>query len=171
MGQVELTAFMPIILMTVGCLVVLLVVNTVIIVSNPENIRITSVIQSALYEPGRRTGLEMGAPFPFGNREKEPVYFDVHPEYIVLYPGKDKVALGDLLLPGNPLERMLDLVEQHRDTHYIVILARPHTARLTRKLRKLIHERGIDLGFELFEAEREVVYKPSRRSQLLVKKE
>ncbi|HDL77619.1 MAG TPA: hypothetical protein ENG36_02505 [Lentisphaerae bacterium] len=171
LGQVELIGFMPIILMTVGCLVILLVVNTVIIISNPENIRITSVIRGALYEPGRRTGLETGAPFPFGNREKEPVYFDVHPEYIVLYPGKVRVTLGDLLVPGNPLERMLDLVEQHKDAYYVVILARPQTARLTRKLRKLVQARGIDLGFELFEAEREVEYKPSGRTLILGKKE
>jgi len=164
MGKVDLTGFMPVILMTVGCLVILLVVNTVIIVSNPENIRITSVVKAALYEPGRRHGLETGAPFPFGNRAKEPVYFDVHPDRIVIYPGEKTVLLGDLLVPGNALERAMDAVEKRKDTYYIVLLARPGTARLVRKLRKLVEGRGIDMGFELYEADREIEYKPSPRA-------
>lgn len=167
LAETELTAFMPIILMTVGCLVILLVVNTVIIISNPENIRITSVVKGALYEPGRRRGLETGAPFPFGNRQKEPVYFDVHPDRITIYPGKKDVYLTDLIIPGNPLERAMDVVERHRDTHYVVILARPGTAWLTRKLRRLLASRGVDVGFELFEEEREVEYKPSVRADLI----
>lgn len=58
----DLSSFMCIILMLIGVMVIMLITNTVVIVSNPENIRITSIIQSSgeYLEGGK--GEDAGAP-------------------------------------------------------------------------------------------------------------
>jgi hypothetical protein len=152
---------MPILIMTIGCLVTLLVVNTLIIISNPENVRITSVIRSALYVEGGE-GIEGGAPFPFGNKSKEPEYVDVHRDRVIVYPGAEVVPVRDLEIAGNAFERMINRVEQFKEEQYIVMLVRPRSALVARRLQKAVRQRGIDLGYELFEAERPVGYDRAR---------
>jgi hypothetical protein len=159
--ELDFSAFMPILILTIGCLVVLLVTNTIIIVSNPENVRITSVVRSALYIEGG-SGMEGGAPFPFGNKNKEPAYVDVYRNRLVLYPGGEILPVRDLQLPGNPFEKLLETVEQDKDEYYVVLLVRPHAASVARRLRKAIRSRDIDFGWELFETERPVDYNDVR---------
>jgi len=165
-AKLDFSSFMPILILTIGCLVVLLVTNTLIIISNPENVRITSVIRSALYTPGVDTeqALEGGAPFPFGNKSKEPAYVDVYRDRLVLYPGEDIVALRDLELEGNAFERRLQEIEDSREENYIILLVRPRSATIARRLRKAIRARGIDFGWELFESERPVNYEQVQRT-------
>ncbi len=161
--KTDFSSFLPILIMTIGCLITLLIINVLIIVSNPQNVRITSIVRSALYSPGKRHGLESGAPFPFGNREKEPAYIDVQPGHLVLYPGKIEVSARELELRNNPFERFLARIEKEKDTRYIVLLVRPRSARIARRLKKIIHSRDVDVGYELFEAGREVDYEEAHR--------
>lgn len=148
---------MAILIMTIGALVVLLVSNTVIIISNPENTAVTSVVTSSLYIPGG-DGSEGGSPFPLGNMNKEPNYIDVNRDRIVMYPGDEVLPVRDLERRGNALEAFLERVYEVRDTEYIVLLVRPHSAEVYRRLAKAVRDRDIDLGIELFEADREVDY-------------
>lgn len=161
----DLSSFMAILIMTIGVLVVLLVSNTVIIISNPENTAITSVVTSALYVP-MGEGTEGGSPFPHGNVQKEPNYIDVHRDRVILYPGSEVVPVRDLERVGNPLERKLDRVEAAKDQEYIVLLVRPRAAAVQRRLVKAIRDRGIDIGLELFEAGREVNYEVRRAAAM-----
>ena len=153
----DLSSFMAILIMTIGALVVLLVSNTVIIISNPENTAITSIVTSSLYFPGG-DGSEGGTPFPRGNEMKEPNYIDVHRDRIIIYPGYEVLPVRDLERRGNALERALERIQEQRDDQYIVLLVRPHGGAVYRRLAKAIRDRGIDMGLELFEADREVNY-------------
>ncbi|MBN1268785.1 MAG: hypothetical protein JXB04_04300 [Kiritimatiellae bacterium] len=161
--KTDFSSFMPIIIMTTGCLVTLLVTNTLIIVSNPENVRITSVIRSALYVEGSE-GLEGGAPFPFGNRNKDPSYVDVYRDRVVVYPGAKVVPVRDLEIPGNAFEHLLNGLEQKKEDEYIILLVRPRAALVARRLRKAINARDVDIGYELFEENRPVEYDRAARS-------
>ncbi|NCC52383.1 MAG: hypothetical protein EOM20_14355 [Spartobacteria bacterium] len=156
----DLSSFMPILMLTIGSLVFLLVVNTIIIMSNPENVRISSVVRSAIYVPPEEggTGTEGGAPFPFGNEHKEPSYIDVYRDRLIVYPGGEIVPVRDLEIPGNAVERLLTRLDAVKDEEYVVLLVRPYAARIARRLRTLIKERGIDVGHELFESDREPNY-------------
>ncbi len=156
-AKVDFSSFMPILILTIGCLVVLLVINTLIIVSNPKNVRITSVVRSSLYVEGG-SGMEGGAPFPFGNKKKEPTYVDVHKDRLVVYPGAQIVPVRDLNVPGNAFEKLLSDVVQRKEELYIVLLIRPRAASIARRVQKAILDRGIDVGHELFESERPVEY-------------
>ena len=154
----DMSSFMCIILMMIGMLVIVLIVNVVTIISNPENIRITSIIQSSgQYSDGARDGSGQ-PPFPFGNKSKEPLYVDVYRDHLVLYPGAEVVPLRDLERPGNGFETMLAGIATNRETEYMVLLARPGAASVVHRLKKVVRDSGVDLGFELYEADRVVEY-------------
>lgn len=153
----DLQSFMSIILMTIGCLVIVLVINTLVIVSNPDMISITTVIHAALYEDGREVE-KSGTPFPNGNKTKEPFYIDVHRDRLILYPGEEVVPLADLQREENAFERFVANVAEHAKTEYVVLLVRPRTANVARRLKKVIKANGLDIGYELFEAGRKVNY-------------
>jgi len=164
----DLSGFMPILLLTIGCLVFLLIVNTIIIMANPSNVRITSVIRSSLYmEQG--TGTEGGPPFPFGNKQKEPSYIDVHRDRLIVYselfPAGSVVSIADLEMPGNAFEKLIDSVAEKKDEEYIVLLVHPRAALVARRLKKAIKSKDIDIGYELFENNRPVNYKELRRTK------
>lgn len=160
----DLSSFMCIVLMVIGVMFIVLIVNVVLIISNPENIRITSLIQSpGAWTPGQQE-LVAAQPFPFGNRQKEPVYVDVQKDHLVLYPSAEVVSIRDLERPGNAFERLLADVESKKNEEYVVLLARPGTASVFHRLKKAVLDRGIDLGWELFEADRPVEYDKAARA-------
>ncbi len=161
----DLSSFMCIILMLIGVMVIMLITNTVVIVSNPENIRITSIIQSSGMYTGDAKGDDASQPpFPFGNKVKDPSYVDVHPDHLVIYPGAEVVSLRDLERKGNALERLLNTVQTNREMEYVVLLARPGTATIVHRLKKVIRDRDIDLGCELYEATRPVEFERAAKA-------
>ncbi len=158
---------MAILIMTIGALVVLLVSNTVIIMVNPENMAITSVVTSSLYvPPPMGDGTEGGTPFPHGNMMKNPTYIDVHPDRIIMYsdevPSGEVLPVRELERPGNSLEAFLERIYDNRHEEYVVLLVRPRAALVSRRLAKAVRDRDIDLGVELFEAGRPVNYEAQR---------
>lgn len=163
----DLSSFMAILIMTIGALVVLLVANTVIIMVNPENLAITSIVTSSLWvAPPIGDGTEGGTPFPMGNMMKEPSYIDVHPDRVILYPSEEVLPVRELERPGNALEIFLERVEGNRDNEYIVLLVRPRSSLVARRLAKAVRDREIDLGTELFEEGRPVNYELRRAATM-----
>lgn len=157
--EMDLSSFMAVLIMTIGCMVVLLVSNTIIIVSNPNNTRITSVVQSSLYfSDSKAERSDAKSPFPLGNQAKEPSYVDVHRDRLEIYPGNHIVPVRHLGLEGNAFEQLLDRVSTNVANEYVVLLVRPGSVQVSRQLRKAISQRDIDVGFELFEAGRPVNY-------------
>ncbi len=155
--QTDFSSFMAVILMLIGVLMIMLISNVLTIISNPENIKITSLITSSIYTPEK--GEEPGmSPFPHGNKNKEPYYIDVHRDRMILFPGEEVVTLRDLEVEGNAFEKRLLEVEVNKTNDYIVLLARPRSATVVRRLKKVIRDRGVDVGVELFEEKRDVNY-------------
>jgi hypothetical protein len=148
--EMDLSSFMAVLIMTIGCMMVILVANVIIIISNPENVTITSIVKTALTEGDD--------PFPQGNKDKEPAYIDVQRDRLTIYPGKSIVPIRDLQLEGNEFEVLLDRVGTNIANEYIVLLCRPGSVVVSRQIQKTIAQRGIELGVELFEKDREVTY-------------
>ena len=90
-------------------------------------------------------------PIPAG-----PIYVDVEPEQIIIYPDKLHIAKSDIHIPGGEFEKFLDQVEGVRDTCEIVLLLRPGSAVFQRQLRQLIRDRGVDIRFKLIENDRAI---------------
>ena len=153
--EMDLSSFMAVLIMTIGCMVVILVSNVIIIISNPDNTTITSIVKTALTEGDD--------PFPQGNKAKEPSYVDVRRDRLIIYPGEHVVPVRDLQLEGNEFEKLLDHVSENIATEYVVLLCRPGSTVVGRQLQKTVVQRGIELGVELFEEGRIVEYDPGKK--------
>jgi hypothetical protein len=158
-SEMDLSSFMAVLIMTIGCLVILLVCNVVVIISNPENLSITSIAPRA-YDSMDDPELArvMGEPL-FSNKSKEPSYIDVHPDKIIIYPGQAVVPVSELEQPGNAFEQLLNDIYEKRDKEYIVLALRPRTSRISKRLEDAITDRGIDVGQDFFEKGHELNYK------------
>lgn len=147
--KTDFSSFMCIILMLTGCLVTIMVANIMIISSNPDNFVITSVV-----------GL---SEFAGGNVAKDANYIDVYRDRLELYFEKgmrrEIVTITDLEARGNKLDEFLSLIYDRRETEYVVMLVRPNSADISRRLRTAVRNRGIDLGMELFEEDKEIIFK------------
>src|ERR1041384_7547734 len=93
-----------------------------------------------------------------GNIEKpkEPSYIDCHPDGLMLYPGNTKVGWDELQRPNNAVETMLDKVQEHKDTQYVVVMVRPGSVKFYRTVRTLIGKRPVDVGYDAIDPEYKV---------------
>lgn len=157
-AQLDLSSFMCVILMLIGVLMIMLISNVITIISNPENVQISALIKGALYaeEDRKDEDSELMLVPKFQNKMKTPTYLDVYGDHIIIYPEGQVVHAVDLERPGNPFERVLNDVAEAKNERYLILLARPHSARLLRRLRTAIKDREVDLGFELYEEGRVV---------------
>ena len=131
-----------------------MVSNVLTIISNPDNIKIGAVVTGSVY--GEEEDAETFIPPKFQNMKQDPIYLDVEPTRLTIYPELKVIEERDLVFEGNDFEQFLDDVEKVRSRRYIVLLLRPGSAQFQRKLRKVIRDRGIDVGFEPWEAGREI---------------
>ena len=150
--KTDFSSFMCIILMLTGCLVTLMVANIMIISTNPENYVITSVVGL--------TG------FSGGNVSKDANYIDVYRDRLELYfdkgERKEVVSMAELESRGNKFEEFVSEIYKVRETEYIVMLVRPNSAEIGRLLRKAVTDRGIDLGMELFEEDKPIIFRDGK---------
>lgn len=154
-SSVDTSGFQNIVLMLIGVLMVMLISNVVTIISNPDNIKIGALVTGSVYGEEEDTVVTP----KFQNMRQDPVYIDVEANRFMVYQPPSQpfeVLARDLLLPGNEFEGFLDWIEARKTSRYVVLLLRPGSAKFQRRLRQIIKERGIDVGFEPWEAGRSI---------------
>ena len=154
MAEFDQSGFQNIVLMLIGLMTLVMVSNVLTIISNPDNIKIGAVVTGSVY--GEEEDAETFIPPKFQNMKQDPIYLAVEPTRLTIYPELKVIEERDLVFEGNDFEQFLDDVEKVRSRRYIVLLLRPGSAQFQRKLRKVIRDRGIDVGFEPWEAGREI---------------
>jgi hypothetical protein len=154
--EMDFSSFMCVILMLIGVMMIMLISNVLTIISNPENVQISSVIERATYSGDGKTDDSLNLVPKFMNKHKNPTYIDVYRDRIIIYPEQTIVQAGEIAQEGNAFEKTLNAIADNADAEYIVLLARPRSASLFRRLRAAIKDRGVDVGFELYEANRPV---------------
>lgn len=90
------------------------------------------------------------------NIRKDPVYIDVRPDQIVILPDKVAIPAADFAAPHNKFEHFLDQMEQVRTVRYSILVLRPGSVDLHRRVRQLIQDRNLDMGFEPVETGRDI---------------
>ena len=156
-ADVDTSGFQNIVLMLVGVLMIMLISNVLTIISNPDNIKIGALVTGTVYEEeGEKGDPTTFIPPKFQNMEKNPVYVEVEAHRLIIYPEVTVVTENELRLPGNAFEVFLDQLAPISDQRYIVLLLRPDCALFQRKIRQVIQDRGIDLGFEPWDSSRTV---------------
>ena len=141
--------------MLIGVLMMMLVSNVLTIISNPENIKIGALVTGSVY--GENDEKDTFIPPKFQNMKQDPIYVDVEPTRLIIHPEKRVIEARDLVFEGNEFEQFLDDVERVKSVRYIVLLLRPGSATFQRKLRQVIRDRGIDVGFEPWDLGREIL--------------
>ena len=157
--ECDTSGFQNIVLMLIGVLMILLISNVLTIISNPENIKIGSVVTGAVYEKDDDDVSFM--PPKFQNLRQDPIYVDVEADRLILVQEGKEILARDLMFEGNEFEKFLSEVELVKGRRYIVLLLRPGSAVFQRKLRQIIRDRDIDVGFEPWEADRVIVVERS----------
>ena len=155
MADFDSSGFQNIVLMLIGVLMMMLVSNVLTIISNPENIKIGALVTGSVY--GENDEDDTFIPPKFQNMRQDPIYVDVEPTRLIIYPEKKVIEERDLAFEGNEFEQFLADVEPVRSVRYVILLLRPGSAAFQRKLRKVIRDRGIDVGFEPWDAGRDIV--------------
>lgn len=155
-ADIDSSGFQNIVLMLIGVLIIMLVSNVLTIISNPDNIKIDALITGVTYGADDDAEKEFIPP-KFQNLTQYPVYVDVEPTKLTIYYKTIKeVSARDLMFEGNDFEKFLDEIEPNKERRYVVLLLRPGSAVFQRKLRQVIRERGIDVGFEPWETDRPI---------------
>ena len=155
MADFDSSGFQNIVLMLIGVLMMMLVSNVLTIISNPENIKIGALVTGSVY--GENDEKDTFIPPKFQNMKQDPIYVDVEPTRLIIHPEQRVIEARDLVFEGNDFEQFLDDVERVKSVRYIVLLLRPGSATFQRKLRQVIRDRGIDVGFEPWDAGREIL--------------
>ena len=150
----DASGFQNIVLMMIGLFVLIMVTNVLSIISNPDNIKVGAMVTGSVYGEDKDNTF---VPPKFQNVRQDPVYLDVERDRLTIYPEKKEILERDLAFEGNDFEKFLDEIEQVKSVRYIVMLLRPGSAVFQRKLRQAIRDRGIDVGFEPWEAGREII--------------
>ena len=153
MLRTDFSVFMCIVFMLAGCLLVLLISNLAVVIVDPSTVIISGIIRASGLEAGSSGNVEMtGKIYAGGNVDKTPHFVDVRRDGLVFYPGENHLPVAALAQPGNTFEKLLDSIAPKANRDYVVLLVRPGTASLSRKLRGAIIGRGIDVGLEIYEA-------------------
>ena len=153
--EFDTSGFQAIVLMLIGVLMIILISNVLTIISNPDNIRIGSIVTGRIFEDESED--KTFIPPKFQNLQQKPVYVDVEANRLTIYPEMTVVEGRDLLLEGNEFERFLDRIESQKAELYIILLLRPGSANFQRRLRQIIRSRDVGVGFEPWEANRPIV--------------
>jgi hypothetical protein len=117
-------------------------------------ILVVIVMRIAVNPQGRKIVTFEGLYAGHGNlaNPKIPSYIDCQPDKLTLYsndmPRGTQVSKEDLQRPDNPVNQLLDNVQQHEKTEYVVVMVRPKSVMLYRTVRKLIEKRPIDVGYD-----------------------
>ena len=154
MADFDSSGFQNIVLMLIGVLMMMLVSNVLTIISNPENIKIGALVTGSVY--GEEDEADSFIPPKFQNMKQDPIYVDVEPTRLIIHPEGKVIEARDLVFEGNDFELFLDDVERVKSVRYIILLLRPGSATFQRKLRQVIRDRGIDVGFEPWDVGREI---------------
>ncbi len=134
--DLDVTGFLSVMSIVTGLICLILFVIALRIAINPNALKIVSF---RLFTSSRAVS----------TNPKVPSYIDCQPAGLVLYPGGVRVAWEDLQRPNNPLEMMLDRIQERTDKEYVIVMVRPQSVKFYRQVRNMIGKRAIDVGYDV----------------------
>lgn len=153
--DINVEPFLSIMAIVLKLISLILVIIVMRIAMNPQSKRIVAF-----------SGLYAG----HGNvtNPKVPSYIDCQPDKLTLYsnlmPRGVDVTGEDLQRPDNPVNQLLDSVQQHGKDEYVVVMVRPKSVKLYRTVRNLIGKRPIDVGYDAIDADFKVDWNEAEKA-------
>ncbi len=131
--ELELFPFLSVLACTIGSLILLIiVVSTQTLDSNPE---VTIVAKT-------ENGINQG---------KQPRYIECKADGVVIYPSQEFIPADQLEGRNSPLATFINEVKANRDQEYVIVALRPDGIEVFQKVRDLIEQEKIDIGYEPIE--------------------
>lgn len=133
-ADVELFPFLSVLACTIGTLILLIIVLTTQALEPQEAVVVAKT------EEGK------GA-----NKDKTPVYIESRKDGFILHPSKEFAPRADLYDEQSPLRRTIADLKANKDEQYLILILRPDGLEMFDKMRSLVAEEGIDIGYEPLE--------------------
>lgn len=133
--EVELFPFLSVLACTIGTLILLIIVLTTQALEPQEAVVVAKVDENA-----------RGA-----NRNKTPLYIEAREDGFVLHPSKEFAPRADLYDEQSPLRKTVANLKANKDEQYLILILRPDGLEMFEKIRELVEQDGIDIGYEPLE--------------------
>ncbi len=133
--EVELFPFLAVLACTIGTLILLIIVLT------SQALEPQEAVVVAKTEADRK-----GA-----NQDKTPIYIECRQNGFVLHPSKEFAPRADLYDEQSPLRKAIANLKANKDEQYLIVILRPDGLEMFNKIRELVAQEGIDIGYEPLE--------------------
>ncbi|NJK46891.1 hypothetical protein HC931_00525 [Candidatus Gracilibacteria bacterium] len=131
--EIELFPFLSILACTIGTLILLIIVMTTQLFSSQREVTILAKQENN--EEGK-------------NPSKTPRYIECRNDGIIIYPNQEFVAKNNIESSNSALKKLLNEVKQRQEQEYLIVAIRPDGIEVFKKVRDLIEQQGIDIGYE-----------------------
>lgn len=131
--EIELFPFLSILACTIGTLILLIIVMTTQLFDSQREVTILAKTENN--EEGK-------------NQSKTPRYIECRKNGIILHPSQEFVKKSDIENSNSALKRLLNEVKQNSNKEYLIVAIRPDGIEVFKKVRDLIEQQGIDIGYE-----------------------
>lgn len=133
--EVELFPFLSVLACTIGTLILLIIVLTTQALEPQEAVVVAKVDENS-----------KGA-----NRNKSPIYIESREDGFILHPSKEFAPRADLYDEKSPLRKTIAELKANKDKQYLILILRPDGLEMFDKVRQLVEQEGIDIGYEPLE--------------------
>ncbi len=133
--EVELFPFLSVLACTIGTLILLIIVLTTQALEPQE-----AVVVAKAEKDGK------GA-----NKNKTPLYIECRQDGFIIHPSKEFAPRADIYDQKSPLRKTIAKLKANKDKQYLIVILRPDGLEMFNKLRALVDEEGIDIGYEPLE--------------------
>lgn len=136
-ADVELFPFLSVIACIIGTLILLIVVLTSQTLEPQE----ATVVAKATGE-----GEGKGA-----NKNKQPIYIECRSDSFILHPSKQVAPRADLYDEKSALRKIIANLKANKEKQYLIVILRPDGIEMFNKVRELVEQEGVDIGYEPLE--------------------
>lgn len=133
--EVELFPFLSVLACTIGTLILLIIVMTTQALEPQEAVVVAKTDEDS-----------EGA-----NKTKTPLYIECRQDGFVLHPDKEFAPRADFYDQESSFRKMIANLKANKDKQYLIVILRPDGLEMFNKLRNLVKEEGIDIGYEPLE--------------------
>lgn len=133
--EVELFPFLSVLACTIGTLILLIIVMTTQALEPQEAVIVAKVDEES-----------KGA-----NKTKTPIYIECRKDGFILHPSKQFAPRADFYDEASPFRKAIADLKANKDKQYLIVILRPDGLEMFNKIRNLVQEEGIDIGYEPLE--------------------
>ena len=133
--EVELFPFLSVLACTIGTLILLIIVLTTQALEPQEAVVVAKVDENS-----------RGA-----NQNKTPLYIEARKDGFILHPSQEFAPRADLYDEQSPLRTTVANLKANKDEQYLILILRPDGLEMFDRIRELVEQDGIDIGYEPLE--------------------